>query len=409
MDVRTPDKKKQKETRDPRVDMYEFKEVLGKGAFGTTYLAKKKDNEINNYVIKEINLNSVKLSTILSEIFILKKIAKYGCKKNILCYIDYFYNRDNNTINIITEAFSNSMTLAKYIKNYQKYRSFIPIKELLQIMYSLLDALTYLHKIGIGHSDIKPENILINDNLEIQIIDFGLSCTKNCNPSGTILFAAPEILSNIGSTKKFSLDFIQRSDIFSMGVVFYLLANLELPFPTIGNNPYQLEEEDFKRSKDKKDEDELSIKSEGSIDSDTDTESELDDEYDNNSIGSFKSDNSDYSSVVTDFFEKSDENIVNLNNELTSIYTLSNFYKKRIETIISYYNYNRTIIDEKINVLIESMLKSSDKISKGRPSAKRLLNQLKKIIEEYNDESNSPITISPTIISPTTPKTPKLN
>jgi serine/threonine protein kinase len=274
-------------------------------------------------------------------------------------------------------------------------------------MYSLLDALAYLHKIGIGHSDIKPENILINDKLEIQIIDFGLSCTKKCNPSGTILFAAPEILNNIGSNKKFSLEFIQKSDVFSMGIVFYLLANLELPYPVSGKHPYQLEEEYVRYKKNDKQEVQSDIQNEHSDDDDDDDESIG---SFNNSIGSFKSDNSDYSSVVTDFLEQSDnENIVNLNNDLTSIYTLSNFYKNRINTIISYYNYNQTEVDEKINVLIESMLKPSDKISKGRPSTKRLLKIVKKIIDEYNSINiKSPIiikqaAISPTTISPITP------
>jgi serine/threonine protein kinase len=113
---------------------------------------------------------------------------------------------------------------------------FIPLshKTLIQIMHNILKAMYNLHRLGIGHGDIKPENILINENtLEIQLIDFGLSCTKDCKTVGTILYDSPEILENIlhQKEKTFPVNRIQSSDIFSLGVVFYRLANGSYPFP----------------------------------------------------------------------------------------------------------------------------------------------------------------------------------
>lgn len=46
------------------------------------------------------------------------------------------------------------------------------------ILYNLLSALAFMHKLGILHRDIKPNNILVSDTCNVQIIDFGISRIK---------------------------------------------------------------------------------------------------------------------------------------------------------------------------------------------------------------------------------------
>jgi serine/threonine protein kinase len=102
-------------------------------------------------------------------------------------------------------------------------------KIILKLMHNMLKAMYHLHKMGIGHGDIKPENILVNPNTyDIQIIDFGLSCTQDCKTAGTLIYNAPEILQNLG--KESSVKRIQSGDIFSLGIVFFKLANGTFPF-----------------------------------------------------------------------------------------------------------------------------------------------------------------------------------
>lgn len=69
------------------------------------------------------------------------------------------------------------------------------------MIYNLLDAVSYIHSIGIIHRDIKPENLIIRNELEdVVIADFGLAdyYSKSCNymfkRCGTPGYAAPELL-----------------------------------------------------------------------------------------------------------------------------------------------------------------------------------------------------------------------
>lgn len=353
-------------------DVYKILKKLGSGSFGTTYLVEKENkNDGKTYVLKEIKIKPANITDVFSEINILTKIAKSGCNKYVLCYHDYFINPSLQTINIITDAFEDSITLSSLIKTYQRQQQLFSRDELLKIMNNLLSGLSYLHKLGIAHGDIKPENILINKNLETQIIDFGLSCSKHCKPSGTILYTSPEILIKLGSKKEISLDTLQTADVFSMGIVFYLLANLQFPYTIVGNNPYNYDN--------------------NSTNNIITNDSNINDKFltinTNNSLRRSSSQKEipqlDNTIINIDGLKKYLFE-VNNDNDLSAILSLGNFYKNRGNFIYSFYNFNETDIDTNINKLIESMLIIKTKEKKSRPSAKRLLGNLNKIIIQYN-------------------------
>jgi serine/threonine protein kinase len=106
-------------------------------------------------------------------------------------------------------------------------------KEAATITFQILEALQYLHLVGVVHRDLKPENILVecdettNEVIHIKITDFGLSkivvpgdlMFESC---GTPAYVAPEVLMKKGYSKEV--------DIWSTGIILYTMLARALPF-----------------------------------------------------------------------------------------------------------------------------------------------------------------------------------
>ncbi|MEW5807446.1 MAG: sigma 54-interacting transcriptional regulator [Acidobacteriota bacterium] len=114
-------------------------------------------------------------------------------------------------------------------KNLAEISDSLREEELLDVIAQICRALDYIHRRGIIHRDIKPENILIireNEKLTVRLMDFGLASAMEAAQSeigGTLLYAAPEILK--GKTPD------GRSDLYSLGMIFYLISFGKYPFP----------------------------------------------------------------------------------------------------------------------------------------------------------------------------------
>ena len=103
-------------------------------------------------------------------------------------------------------------------------------KEYYKILKCLLEALAYMDSKGIMHRDLKPENMILKtkaslENNDLKVVDFGLATKfdipeylfKRCGTPG---FVAPEVI-NAPSNQNIHYD--PKCDVFSAGVIFYLL------------------------------------------------------------------------------------------------------------------------------------------------------------------------------------------
>jgi 5'-AMP-activated protein kinase catalytic alpha subunit len=97
-----------------------------------------------------------------------------------------------------------------------------------RIIQQILNAVEYLHSLGISHRDLKPENLLFDRQLNIKVVDFGLGNIyaqgeKLHTACGSPSYAAPEML--LGEPYNGSL-----SDIWSCGIILYAMCCGYLPF-----------------------------------------------------------------------------------------------------------------------------------------------------------------------------------
>ncbi|HEX9759553.1 MAG TPA: serine/threonine-protein kinase, partial [Candidatus Acidoferrales bacterium] len=135
----------------------------------------------------------------------------------------YDLGKEGNTPYIAME-FLEGISLEKVIEEHHP----IPLAQRISYVLDVCRALDYAHRRGVVHRDIKPANIVITTDGTIKVVDFGIARLVDTSRSqtglliGTVNYMSPE------QVRGERVD--GRSDIFSVGVMFYELLTGQRPF-----------------------------------------------------------------------------------------------------------------------------------------------------------------------------------
>ncbi|MDZ8035389.1 protein kinase domain-containing protein [Nostoc sp. DedSLP04] len=211
-------------------DRYELLECLGDGSYGWVWRSQRlKDNQIVAVKIpKEQGATNEELA---------EGSALVGAEPHPNVIKVFWMGRvpPEREWYLIEMEYFPSLTLSQLLDKGEQ--GFVAsYKRLLDIYQQVLAGVEHLHRLGMSHGDIKPQNILVSGD-QVKLTDFGCSIlpddmyARSRENGGTILYSAPEIVGS--SVKGRSAESLFKADIYSLGVLIYHLVTARLPHDTL--------------------------------------------------------------------------------------------------------------------------------------------------------------------------------
>lgn len=207
-----------------RVGPYDLGATLGRGNYGLVKLAVNRDTG-EQFAVKIVKKEVLQDSS-TSNVDIKREIAimKALDHNNIVALNDVLYSPKR--VFMVMELVRGGELFEWIVKNGRQDETTAR-----RYFHQLIDAVHYCHHRGVYHRDLKPENLLLGENGELKITDFGFSAMKdygahllhtNC---GSPHYCAPEVWNNNESGYDG-----RKNDAWSCGIILYVMLTGKQPF-----------------------------------------------------------------------------------------------------------------------------------------------------------------------------------
>lgn len=209
---------------------YNTIKMIGKGSFARVYLVENKETKERLAVkafSKEYLLSQPKgRDSLINEIEIMQKL-----KHPYIMNLEEIHE-SKNSVYLVLELLEGGELL-----NYISTKESLTYKDYWKVMKCIIEALAYMTEKRIMHRDLKPDNMILKEKNKLEsctlkLVDFGLATQcdvqeylfKRCGTPG---FVAPEV---INAPSNENIHYEPKCDIFSAGVIFYILLTERSPF-----------------------------------------------------------------------------------------------------------------------------------------------------------------------------------
>jgi serine/threonine protein kinase len=199
-----------------KIGKYVIINKIGKGSTGNVYLSHdpyyRRDVAIKVYHIEE-DLDAERARVSRKMFFNEAHLVGMLQHPNIMPIYDA--GEENGQYYVVTEHVQGARTLAAYCRPDNLLR----VDDVVEIIYKCAKALHYAHGRGVIHRDIKPSNVMLTNDNDVRIIDFGIAICADAEVSriegiaGSPSYMSPEQVQ--------SEELTPSSDIYSLGAVLY--------------------------------------------------------------------------------------------------------------------------------------------------------------------------------------------
>uniref|UniRef100_UPI00398E6731 serine/threonine-protein kinase Nek9-like n=1 Tax=Pristiophorus japonicus TaxID=55135 RepID=UPI00398E6731 len=187
--------------------------IVGKGAYGTAVLYRKKDDD-SLVILKEINmheLNHIERQRAMNEVKVLSMLDH----PNIINYYDSF---EEDGVLMIEMEYADGGTLAQYLAQQDRE---LEEREILNLFHQMMAATCYLHEHNVLHRDLKTANLFLTKEGEVKLGDFGVAKVMTTGSEAHTILGTPYYISpEICEGKCYN----DKSDIWSLGCILYEMA-----------------------------------------------------------------------------------------------------------------------------------------------------------------------------------------